>query len=134
MTQDEIRTTLFASAKLRVPKFDDRDSTGARIDKMEQFLLASATTGGDLEEARLHCQQALYDLTKRWDAIPLLQGPKAMTGPQIIEHRKTIDPALWEGIQEAKWLIARLTEQIQRLRKMGDDQVVSRIYTLMAGS
>jgi len=134
MDVDAIRLTLFTAAKLRVPRFDERDSTGARIDKMEKFLLDSAATGGELEEARLHCQQALFDLTKQWDAIPLVQGAKPMTGPQIIEHRKACNPDLWDGIAEAKWLIARLTEQIQRLRKMGDDQLVSRIYTLMAGS
>jgi hypothetical protein len=138
VTSEEIRTTLFAAAKLRIPRFDDADTQGMRIEKLEAYLLLSAQTGGDLEEARLYCQQALFDLTKQWEAlvgweIHVPAGAKARTGPVIREAKRLLDPDLHEAIEESKWLIARLTEQGQRLNRMGHDQIASRVYSLMAG-
>jgi hypothetical protein len=137
VTLDEIRTTLFAAAKLRVPKFDARDSTGQRIDKMETYLLTVASTCGDLEEARLFCHQALHDLDGKWQEqeydIPVGQKG-AMSGPAIAAAKAAKNPLLAAQIREMKWLIARLTEQISRLSRMGDDQIVSRVYTFMAGT
>lgn len=139
MTTDEIRTTLFRAAALRIPRFDERDTVGGRIGKLENYLLLSAQTGGDLEEARLHAQQALFDLTKLWDdlqgwEIHAPESERARTKAAIVEAKRLTDPDLYDSIMEAKWLIARLTEQIQRLRRMGDDQIASRVYSLMAGS
>lgn len=134
----EIRTTLFTAAKLRIPRFEEHETQGQRIDKLESYLLLSARTGGALEEARLYCQQALHDLTKQWEAldgwdIHVPAGTKARTGPVIREAKRLFAPDLHDSIEECRWLIARLTEQIQRLNKMGDDQVASRIYTMMGG-
>lgn len=134
-----IRTTLFTAAKLRIPRFEEHESQGARIDKLESYLLSSAVVGGDLEEARLFCQQALHDLTKQWDhlqgwEIHLPASAKTRTGPAIREAKRIFNPDLYDSIVEAQWLIARLSEQIHRLRKMGDDQVASRIYTMMGGA
>lgn len=139
MTLDEIRTTLFAAAKLRVPKFDQRDSTGQRIDKMETYLLTLASTCGDLEEARLFTYQVLHDLDAKWNEVEGWQvhlpgDMKRATGPQVVEAKRLTDPLLYDQIREMKWLVARLSEQISRLSRMGDDQIVSRVYTLMAGS
>jgi hypothetical protein len=52
----------------------------------------------------------------------------------IAQAKRLIEPDLYDGIVEAKFLIARLTEQINRLSHMGDDQVASRIYSLLAGT
>lgn len=133
-----IRTTLFTAAKLRIPRFEESETQGMRISKLEDYLLSAAVVGGDLEEARLYCQQALHDLTKKWDhlqgwEIHLPASTKTRTVPAIREAKKLLNPDLYDAIVEAQWLIARLGEQIHRLRKMGDDQVASRIYTLMAG-
>lgn len=141
MTLDEIRQTLFDAAKLRIPRFEDRDTTGMKIDKLETYLLRMAATRGDLEEARLHAQQALRGLDDQWAQIVgweiHLPAKKIPSQEDIRQAKRIVSPdtqALYDGISEAKWLIARLTEQIQRLSHMGDDQVASRIYTLMAGS
>lgn len=139
MTVQEVRQLLFNAAALRMPRFDDRDTVGMRIDKLEKYLLTIAHTRGDLEEGRLHLQQALRDLQIKWEAI---QGweehapatERARTRDAIAQAKRKVDPQTYDGIEDAKWLIARLTEQINRLSKMGDDQIASRTYTLLAGS
>lgn len=143
MDLNDIRTTLFAAAKLRIPRFDERDTTGMRIGKLEDYLLTSAETSGDLDEARLFCFQALHDCELRWRNLdpvgwgihlPQRKNGSAHTQAQIVEAKRLFNSTLYEEIVELKFLIARLTEQINRLHKMADDQVASRIYTLMAGN
>lgn len=141
MDLDEIRTHLFEAAKMRVPRFNDRDTTGMKAEKLEDYILKVAYVRGDLEEARLYVQQVLHDLDGLWrnmdeawrGLLPSkLKG--AATQPQIVEAKRQFDPALYEQIIEARFLATRLTEQINRLSHMGDDQVASRVYTIMAGS
>jgi hypothetical protein len=139
VTPDDARRTLLAAAKLRMPRFEERDTTGMRIEKLESYMLTIALTTGDLEEARLYMQMALRALQLQWDAITGWEihappGAKARTGPQIAAAKRLVDPTLHDGIEEAKFLIARLTEQIHRLSRMGDDQIASRVYTLLAGT
>lgn len=141
MTLNDIRTLLFTSAKLRIPRFEERDNTGMRIGKLEDYLLTSAETSGDLDEARLFCFQTLHDCELRWRNLggweihlPHRKNGTPHSQAQIVEAKRLYDPTLYEEIVEMKFLIARLTEQINRLHKMADDQVASRIYTLMAGS
>lgn len=139
MNITEIRQHLFDASKLRMPRFDDRDTSGMRTEKLENYLLLTSRVRGDLEEGRLYMQQALRDLDIQWKNLTgwELFAPaetKARTGPAIERAKRMVDPAIADGIDEAKWLIARLTEQINRLSHMGDDQVASRIYTLIAGS
>lgn len=141
MDLNDVRTALFTASKLRVPRFDDRDTTGMRVEKLENYLLTSAVTSGDLDEARLYCHQALHDCEFRWRNLggwevhlPSRRNGTANTQKEIVEAKRTADPQLYEEIVELKYLVARLTEQINRLHKLADDQVVSRIYTMMAGS
>jgi hypothetical protein len=139
LTLDEVRTLLFTAAKLRMPRFGENDTTGMRVEKLENYLLTMAVTRGDLEEGRLYIQQTLRTLQLKWDTLQgwEIHAPaagKARTKVAIREAKALTDPALHDALQECVWLIARLTEQINRLSKMGDDQVASRIYTLIAGA
>jgi hypothetical protein len=141
MTADDARRHLLAASRLRMPRFDERDTDGMKIEKIENHLLVTAITRGDLEECRLHMQMALHDLQRQWDDIPReaweVHAPKtekARTQVAIAQAKRLIEPDLYDGIVEAKFLIARLTEQINRLSHMGDDQVASRIYSLLAGT
>jgi hypothetical protein len=86
-------------------------------------------------------QQTLRDLDLQWRAIEgwelHLDRKRAATKEQLRQAKRMVGPseaAIDDAMEEAKWLIARLTEQINRLSHMGDDQVASRIYTLLAGS
>lgn len=141
MDVDAIRATIFKAARMRIPRFDERDTVGMRIDRLESYLLAAAEMRGELDEARLYAHQALFDLDKQWDAIPQVAwevhaptAQRARTQAAIQQAKRMVEPDLHEAIEEAKWLVARLTEQINRISHMGDDQIASRVYTLMAGS
>lgn len=141
MTLDEIRRCLFTAAKLRIPRFDERDTTGMRIEKLEDYLLTAAVTSGELEEGRLYVYQALHDYEREWRAmegweihLPARKGTTGYTQTQIVEAKRLTDADLYENIVETKFLAARLSEQIHRLHKMADDQVASRIYSLMSGN
>lgn len=139
MTLDEVRQVLFDTATLRMPRFDDRDTTGMRIEKLETYLLTIAMKRGDLEEGRLHIQQSLRNLQLQWEALTGWEEhapatEKARTQAAIRDAKRKTNQPLHDSIEECKWLIARLTEQINRLSKMGDDQIASRTYTLLAGS
>jgi hypothetical protein len=139
VTIDEVRKVLFDAATLRMPRFDDRDTTGMRIEKLETYLLKIAMKRGDLEEGRLHIQQALRNFQLQWEALTgwEVHAPateRARTQAAIRDAKRMVDQPLYDALEECKWLIARLTEQINRLSKMGDDQIASRTYTLLAGS
>jgi hypothetical protein len=62
------------------------------------------------------------------------KGATPYTQTQIVEAKRLSEPDLYEQIIEMKFLAARLSEQIHRLHKMADDQVASRIYSMMAGN
>jgi hypothetical protein len=139
MTLDEIRTTLHRAAALRMPRFTPETTMRERVDALEEYLNLTAIMRGDLEEARLYANGALHDLGREWEAIVgweahLRRRRQDATQADVYTARAEIRPDLHDGLREAKWLIARLAEQIDRLSHMGDDQVASRIYTLITAA
>lgn len=134
----EIRQKLYDAAKLRLPSFEEGMSASERVDKLEDYLLETARVRGDLEEARLYAHGALGNLKDQWNAIEgwemqLRKGER--TQAAITEAKRKCRPDTYAAIEEAKWLIDRLTEQIKRFGgTMGDDAVVSRAYTMMTAS
>jgi putative heme iron utilization protein len=56
------------------------------------------------------------------------------TQADVAAAKGEIRPELYASINEAKWLVARITEQINRLSGMGDDQVASRLYSVITGA
>lgn len=136
MTVDEIRAVLFEAARLRVPRFAPDDTPSKRIQALEDHLLRTATMHARLQEARLHMQEALYQLDKEWqtlDVSAVCPPTSRRTAADVTAARRELRRDLWDGLYEAKYLVARLSEQITRLSHMGDDQIVSRIYSMMTG-
>jgi hypothetical protein len=131
MTVEEIELVLYAAADVRMPRFVDDLSPRERVTLLEDYLNLTAVTRADLERARLHAQAALKTLTDQWEQVP---AERKRTLRETTEAKALVAPELHEGIKQARWLIARLGEQIDRLSHMGDDQVASRMYTLITGS
>lgn len=134
MDIEDCKRLLHEHAKLRAPLFEKTEAASASIEKLENYMGDIAVARGDLEEARLTVDHARHTLEDKWNAIGGWQqqvGSKA-TGPQIIEAKKTIDPETYEGLREAKFLIAKLSDQIRRLEK--DEENTSRRYTMLTGS
>lgn len=138
MTLEEIRGVLHTAAAVRMPRLTPEMGSRERVEALEDYLNLTAVTRGDLEEARLYAQSALHQLMLEWDAIVGWEAHLRRRRTDVPQHevhaaKREIRPDLAEGIREAKWLVARLAEQIDRLSHMGDDQVASRIYTLITG-
>jgi hypothetical protein len=135
----EIRAQLHAAARVRMPRFTDDHTSRERVELLEDYLNLTAVTRGELEESRLYAQGALRDMTIEFDAIVgweihLKRRRADVTKHDVTIAKAEIRPDLHTGITEAKWLIDRLSEQIDRLSRMGDDQVASRLYTVITGS
>ena len=133
MSVQERSGTLFAAAALRVPRLESGASPRERIEALETYLLDVAHMQGELEQARLDTHDALRHVEGEWED---LQGwemlRRGKTDRSIDDAKRQLRPELWDAICKARWLIARLTEQIERLER--DATKVSRAYTLMTGS
>lgn len=137
MKVKEIERTLYSAAKLRMPKFDkdDRWTSRAKIEALEEYLLSTARWRSFLEEARLHAEHGVRQLRREWDH---LQGWEAFrrngerTQASIEDAKREMKPDLYDSIKSGEWLVKRLSEQIRRLEH--DDDVASRVYTLITGT
>jgi hypothetical protein len=136
VTLEEIRRVLHSAAAVRMPRLTSAMGARERVDALEDYLNLTAVTRGELEEARLYAQGAVHELTREWEAIEGWEAHVRRRRAELPQHeitaaKRECRPDLHDGIREAKFLVARLGEQIDRLSKMGDDQVASRIYTLI---
>jgi hypothetical protein len=142
VTIDDARKVLAEAAKLRIPRRSDEaikeGGTRVLVEKLEEYLLETAYWRGELEEARLHMYDARQLLVQQWSE---LQGYEAAlpsgaarnpTRDQVIAAKRQMRPDLYSGMEEAKYLIDRLSDQIRRLKD--DDAATSRAYTLATGS
>jgi hypothetical protein len=139
VTPYEIRALLHEAAKVRMPRFSDEHTSRERVELLEDYLNLTAVTRGELEEARLYAQGALRDLSVEWEAIVgweihLKRRRADVTKHDVTVAKAEIRPDLHAGMLEARWLVDRLSEQIHRISGMGDDQVASRLYTVITGS
>lgn len=137
MTLEEIRAVLHRAAAVRMPRFDAETGPRERVEILEDYLNLTAVTRGELEEARLYAQGAQRALNEEWNRIEgwevSLRRRKAdATQADVAEAKRECRPELADGLDEARWLVDRLGEQIRRLGGgMGDDQVASRLYTFI---
>ncbi len=137
MTLEEIRSVLLNASDVAMPRFTPAHTPPQKVDLLEDYLNLTAVTRAELERARLWAHTALHDLTAEWNAIQgwgmhLPESRGRATKDDIIAAKREVRPDLHSALTEAKWLVDRLTEQLDRLgARMGDDQVASRIYTLL---
>lgn len=158
MEVETIENILYAVAQVKIPAKlrigndpDPVDITAGRIgaedrqplpphekiELLEDFLLLSAEKRQEATEARLYMQRSLKLLGDQWrdlkgwqqhmNGTPLAKA----TGPQIDRAKRCVNPDLADSIKHGEWLERRLTEQIKRLQH--DDEVASRVYTLITG-
>lgn len=157
MTVEEIENVLYAVAKVKIPpelrigtppdpvdiasgvSEDQRQPLPPheKIDLLETYLLLTAEKRQEATEARLYMQASLKLLRDRWRDLKgweqHMNGTpiKTATGPQIDRAKRCVDGDLADSLDKAEWLERRLHEQIKRLQH--DDDVASRVYTLVTG-
>lgn len=134
MTLEEIREALGRSARLRMTRFDERMSAQDRVDALEDHLNATAVARAELEEARMYAAGVAHKLGDEWDRIQGWETHLRRSQPtqeDVRRAKREIRPDLHDAIREARFLVARLSEQIHRLEQ--DDTVASRLYTIITG-
>jgi hypothetical protein len=122
------------SVELRMPQVPRSEGPRARIDQLEDYMLKSAWHQGELAQARLETHDALRTLEDEWDDLEGWQSyvRQNRTNAGIEDAKRQRDPRLHKAIKHARWLVARLSEEIDRLER--DAKVCSRAYTFATGS
>lgn len=132
-TLQEIRRVLHDAAGLRMPGRDPGQGRGEWIEALQDYLLETAQHRAELEEARLLMQETLRTLEHKWATMRGYEvgaGRNLKTQADHDRAKEFADPGTAGARREAKFLVDRLSEQIERLGGMSDDQVVSRIYSM----
>lgn len=135
MTADTIREVLHAAAARHMPRLTQAASQPDRVASIEDYLNETAVLRDQLEEGRLHVHDAMRVLVEEWDALEgwetALPPRRERTQRDIVDAKRKMRPELYGAIEDAKWLVRRLSEQIHRLEV--DDANASRQYTVATG-
>jgi hypothetical protein len=127
------RDVLDAATKLRMPRIPRDQGARARIDALEDYMLLIAWHQGELSEARLGLYDELRTVNDAWaELVGWENFRRGKTDASIDEAKAKARPDLARARRQAQWLVARLTEEIDRLEK--DATKASRAYTLATGS
>lgn len=115
---------------------DERVPLSARdkISQLESYLLLTA----EARQLAHQCQVAASDevfrcdreMEEGWEQYLTGSRSKA-TGPQVAAAKKRAHPETFKRRERVDWLVRRFGEQIRRLEQ--DDEVASRVYTLITG-
>lgn len=133
MAESSALLTLAAAAKLRMPRIPRDEGQRARIDALEDYMLETAYHQGELSEARLELYDSLRTVEEEWaELVGWESFRKGKTDASVDEAKAKCRPDLARARRQAKYLIARLSEEIDRLEK--DATKASRAYTLATGS
>lgn len=120
--------------QLRVPLMHPDKSAMMLSEELASYMLLSAWYAGALHEERLGHYAALRRDQGAWDHLEGWEMYRTgKTDSSRDEAKRMCDPDLWDRIQARKWIIARLSEEIDRLNRDGE-KAVSRTYTILTGT
>jgi hypothetical protein len=142
MEIDEIRSVLHRAMIMRPPKFspngDGPTPPSVKVSAFEDYLLATAYLGAELEEAVFWLEKLVAHFTEVIDhmtgfEVALPRKPKdRITQADILAAKRKIDPVNFDAGAEAKQLRASCLRQIDRFR-FEAQWVMSRGYTFITG-
>jgi len=128
-----VTDALRLASQLRVPVFARNAAPPEKSDALEEFTLVSAFHAGNLHAERLAAHEQLRDLTSEWEHLEGWEPfRRSKTEAAVDDAKRQLRPDLYDAIRDARWTIARLGEEIDRLER--DAQKCSRAYTMIAGS
>jgi chromosome segregation ATPase len=121
------------AAKLELALVPRELGPRARVEALEDHILVTANAQAGLGRARLEVHDQLRLLEEEWDHLEGWEmARRTRTNAGVEDAKRQLKPALYDGIKRARWLVKRLTEQIDRLE--GDFQKCSRAYTIATGA
>ncbi|GAC1530001.1 MAG: hypothetical protein NVS3B1_22090 [Marmoricola sp.] len=122
---------LAESVVLRMPVFTAEMSGRQRAELLQDHILETAHMRGRLAELRLNAQINLRAATSEWVGTATLRR-SSRSAKATEEMKREENPELARRIDGAKWLIARCTEEMDRLGG-NDYEAASRAYTILSG-
>lgn len=118
-----------------MPVFARGTTPSAKIVELEEYLLLSASVQGDLTEERFDWMSRLVPVEDEWEHLPQEEWGhlrRTRTETAVMHAKRVARPELYDDIQDMKWMIKRLTEEIDRMER--DATKCSRAYTMITGS
>lgn len=124
---------LTTSIDLRMPVFEAGTAPTTKIAALEEYLLLTAYYQGDLAKERLEWQVKLVPIRDAWDHLTGWEHLKLTSRSEkaVASSKRQVRPDLYDRLMDHDWMIARLTEEIDRMER--DATKASRAYTLMTG-
>lgn len=109
------------SVATRIPTFDADTSIEDRLSTLEGHMLAATALQGEIASERLESQDSLRTLQGRWAHLDGWQAlRRSKTEAAVDDAKRQLDPKLYDGIANARWLIERYGEEFDRLGKEAD--------------
>lgn len=138
MTVAEARANLFRIAQdVRVPELKAEGrwkSASEQIELLQDHMVSCSLARAVLEEGWLFVTEGVKSLEDRWDGIEGWQMAVTQNKPAqkaIVEAKRKLEPDVYRGIRDGKWLADKLRVQIKRLER--DEEACSRIYSMLSG-
>lgn len=120
-------SVLLRSVKLRFPRLRDLIGTRGKVNALEDHIAETAIMRGELAELRLEANLDLKEAQQAWDDLAV-----SGAGKSIAEAKRRARPDLHKKIKDARWLVERCSEEIERMD--ADYTSASREYTVVTGS
>ncbi len=125
---EQADSTLARAAALRFPNLSELHGS-ERVEALTDHIVETANVRGELEELRLEANVELLRISQQFARMPTAGRNRAATD----EAKRAAAPELAAEQEHSRWIVARCTEQINRLGG-SDYDAASRAYTLLTGS
>lgn len=129
-------SVLQRAVSTRMPQFTPEMSPRERAEALADHILETARVRGELAELRMNAHVQLRDDMQTFRELDGWERYKRRSGDRTreAEHeaKRRMDPELVQRIEDAKFTIARATEEMDRLGG-SDYDAASRAYTILTG-
>lgn len=126
---------LQTSVGLRMPVFAAGTSPSSKIGQLEDYLLLTAYTQGELTEVRMDWMCSLVPIRDEWDHMPNEEWAhlrRTRTETAVTHAKRMARPDLYDQMLDHDWMIKRLSEEFDRMER--EAARASRVYTMITGS
>lgn len=125
---------LYRSTKLRFPRWDSERTPQEKRGLIEQHIWETATMRAELAELRLRAWEALKNARRDWAKMRGWEAHRGgdRTEASVERAKRRANPALYDRMEDARFVVDRCTEEMTRLDR--DYDAASRAYSVLVGS
>lgn len=138
MTLEEIRAALATALALKPPRWTEDTPPAVKIGLIETYLMESAYSGAELEEAVHYLDFTMAQLRQKieqitgYEAVLPSKAADRITKADVIAAKRTLDPVTFDAGAEARQIRESLVRQLDRYER--EAKGYSRLYTVITGS